>query len=351
MEHPFMTDGTLGVEEEFYAVDPNTLEPVSASDDLLQNPPGQLEGKIDVELFKCILELRTSVCDSMEELKNEIDRKRQYFTEYARTHGYDIIAAGLHPMARWRELEHVEKPRYIDQMERIQYPQHRNLTAGLHVHVGVEGAEKAVYIVNEARRHLPLLLALSANSPFWNGHSTGLRSSRANIFENLPNTGIPTRFDSWQSFRTFERTMLSTGSIHDRGELWWDIRPHTGYGTVEFRVMDTQISQDKTIAFARLIQQLVDHLGDRYDQRGGKTQQQHELLKANKWKAARHGQEALLLRDEEKHSIDTELSRLDRKLDLRHNTIETLQQPSGASKQLEAFDSDNLHDVCRSCII
>jgi carboxylate-amine ligase len=208
--------------------------------------------------------------------------------------------------AKWRELEHAEKPRYRSQLERIQYPQHRNTTAGLHVHVGVDDADKAVWIANELRWHLPVMLALSANSPYWDGFDTGLASARAKIFEGLPNTGMPTAFDSYDDFAAFERRMVESGSIDDRGELWFDVRPHSGHGTVEVRTPDGQQDRDIVMGFVEYVHALVVSMAQRYEDGESNTRMRREVLDENKWRAMRYGHDAeLLTRDGETASLGT----------------------------------------------
>jgi carboxylate-amine ligase len=194
----FARMGTLGIEEEFFVVD-ESGRPTSGTDELVyeNDPPALLEDRLDHELFKCVIETQTPVIESLSEAEDVLCEVRETLVSYAADHGYRIAAAGLHPGAKWRELEHAEKPRYRSQLDRIQYPQHRNTTAGIHVHVGVDDADKAVWIANEIRWFLPILLALSANSPYWNDFDTGLASARAKIFETLPNTGMPTAFSDY----------------------------------------------------------------------------------------------------------------------------------------------------------
>jgi carboxylate-amine ligase len=294
----FTRMGTLGIEEEFFVVDDRN-RPTSGTDDLVYetDPPEILDDRLDHELFKCVIETQTPTiaANDLEEASERLDDVRSALVDHAEAHGYGIAAAGLHPAAKWRELEHAEKPRYQSQLDRIQYPQHRNTTAGLHVHVGVDDADKAVWVANEIRWHLPIMLALSANSPYWNGFDTGLHSARAKIFEALPNTGVPTTFDSYTDFDEFERTMVETGSIDDRGELWYDVRPHSGLGTVEVRVPDGQADQEKVMAFVEYTHALVTDLAERYED--GETGRKHrrEPLDENKWRAIRHGQSAELI--------------------------------------------------------
>ncbi|MCU4799226.1 glutamate--cysteine ligase [Halobacteria archaeon HArc-gm2] len=292
----FTRMGTLGIEEEFYVVDEHG-RPTSGTDELVyeHDPPALLEGRLDHELFKCVIETQTPVIESLGDAREHLDAVRTALVDHATAHGFGIAAAGLHPLAKWRELEHAEKPRYQSQLDRIQYPQHRNVTAGLHVHVGVDDADKATWVANELRWHLPVMLALSANSPFWNGFDTGLASARAKIFEGLPNTGMPTAFDSFETFQEFERRMVETGRIDDRGELWFDVRPHSGHGTVEVRTPDAHHDPDVVMAFVEYVHALVEDLAARYADGESATDARREFLDENKWRALRYGHDADLL--------------------------------------------------------
>ena len=288
--------GTLGVEEEFFVVDESGV-PTAGSDQLVYDgdPPALLDGRLDHELFKFVVETQTPRLDGLADASDAIRDVREALVEYAESHGLGIAAAGLHPGARWREHEHAEKPRYRSQLERIQYPQHRNTTAGLHVHVGVDDADKAVWVANEIRWYLPVMLALSANSPFWNGFDTGLASARAKVFENLPNTGMPTAFADYDAFEAYERRMVEDGSIEDRGELWFDVRPHSGHGTVEIRAPDGQHDPAVVEAFVEYTHALVVDFAERYEDGEPGTDVRRELLDENKWRALRHGHDASFL--------------------------------------------------------
>jgi carboxylate-amine ligase len=311
--------GTLGVEEEFYVVDERG-RPTNGIDELVygdDDPPEPLVDRIDHELFKFTVETQTPLIEAPGDAPRVLRRTRDALVDHARDHGYRVAGAGLHPAAKWRELDHAEKPRYRAQLDRIRYPQHRNTTAGLHVHVGVDDPEKAVWVSNALRWYLPPLLALSANSPFWDGYDTGLASARAKIFEGLPNTGMPTYFADFEAFERFERRMVETGSIDDRGELWYDVRPHTGHGTVEVRTPDGQSDPAVVEAFVEYVHALVTDLATRYEEeaeptappiaggdaggRGGGggggdpsagRSLRRELLDENKWRATRYGRDA-----------------------------------------------------------
>ena len=290
----FTEMGTLGIEEEFYVVDEDG-RPTAGTDELVYeaDPPPVLEDRLDHELFKCVIETQTPTVPDVASAEEAVKAARTALVEHARDQGFQIAAAGLHPMAKWRELEHAEKPRYRKQLDRIQYPQHRNTTAGVHVHVGVDDGDKAVWIANELRWYLPVMLALSANSPYWNGFDTGLESARAKIFEGLPNTGMPTAFDGIEDYLAYERLMVETDSVDDRGALWFEVRPSTAHGTVEVRAPDGQQDPDRVMAFVEYTHALVTDLAERYqDGEPPRCTLRRELLDENKWRAMRHGHDA-----------------------------------------------------------
>jgi carboxylate-amine ligase len=289
--------GSLGIEEEFYVVDAEG-RPTSGTDELVYetDPPEILEGRLDHELFKCVIETQTPTLGGLSDAGDALHEVREALVTHAERHGYGIATAGLHPDANWRELEHAEKPRYRAQLDRIQYPQHRNTTAGLHVHVGVDDADKATWVANELRWYCPVMLALSANSPYWCGFDTGLESARAKIFEALPNTGVPTRFEDFEAFAAHERRMVETGSVEDRGELWYDVRPHSDHGTVEVRAPDGQVNQETVLAFVEFTHALVTDLAERYEDGESIPSPRREVLDENKWRAIRHGHDASFVR-------------------------------------------------------
>ena len=345
--------GTLGIEEEFYVVDEHG-RPTAGTDELVyeSEPPEPLEDRLDHELFKCIIETQTPTCGSLAEAEDRLHAVRDALVDHAETHGFGIAAAGLHPLATWRELEHAEKPRYRAQLDRIQYPQHRNTTAGLHVHVGVDDADKATWIANEIRWYLPVMLALSANSPYWNGFDTGLASARATVFENLPNTGMPTAFDDFASFAALERTMVETDSINDRGELWYDVRPHSGLGTVEVRTPDGQADPDRVLAFVEYTEALVADLAARYEDGEDGYRHRRELLDENKWRALRYGHDAELLDREFEQAVplgelvDREAERLG-----VSGIRDIYDEGSGAERQRHLRESEGADALCASLLL
>lgn len=349
----FSRMGTLGVEEEFFVVDEDG-RPTAGTDDLVygSEPPEILEGRLDHELFKCVIETQTPRLESLSEAEESLRTVREALVVHAGDYGYQIAGAGLHPLARWRELEHAEKPRYRSQLDRIQYTQHRNTTAGLHIHVGVDDAEKAVWVANEIRWHLGLMLALSVNSPYWNGFDTGLQSARARIFEGLPNTGVPTAFDSYEEFDAFEEAMLETGSIEDRGELWYDVRPHSSHGTVEVRVPDGQHDPERVSAFVEYTYRLVVDLCERYEDGEEGRFHRRELLDENKWRALRDGHDAELLdrNFEEPVPVERLVERETDRLDAP-SLWRLCENESGAQRQRRIRAESGVDALCDSLLL
>jgi carboxylate-amine ligase len=348
----FTRMGTLGIEEEFFVVD-GRGRPTSGTDDLVygSEPPEILADRLDHELFKCVIETQTPLIESLADAGETLGEVRTALVDHAEAHGYGVAAAGLHPLAKWRELEHAEKPRYRSQLDRIQYPQHRNTTAGLHVHVGVDDADKAVWVANELRWYLPILLALSANSPFWYGFDTGLQSARAKIFEALPNTGMPTAFDSYEAFDRFEATMLETDAIEDRGELWYDVRPHSELGTVEVRTPDGQADPERVLTFVRYVHALVTDLCARYEDGESGLGMRRELLDENKWRAMRYGHDAAFIARDESGTVplgevvEREADRLD-----VPGLVEIYERESGAARQRRLWERSR-DELCEALLL
>ncbi|ESS07933.1 MAG: carboxylate-amine ligase, YbdK family [uncultured archaeon A07HN63] len=349
----FSQQGTIGIEEEFFIVN-EAGRPVSGIQELIYDskPPDLLTDRLDHELFQCTIETQTPIIDEPGEAESTLTAVREALTDHAEAHGFRIAAAGLHPAAKWQELDHATKPRYEAQLDRIQYPQHRNTTSGLHIHIGVDDADKAVWIANELRWYLPPLLALSANSPYWCGFDTGLQSARAKIFENLPNTGIPGYFADFAAYNRYEERMVDHGSINDRGELWFDVRPHTGLGTVEIRTPDAQSDTDVVLAFVEYVHALVEELADRYADNEPANDHRREILDENKWRAMRHGHEASFITKEGSDTIglaefvDRECDRLG--VDGLRAVFE---RESGSEKQRRLMDDEGMDALCESLML
>jgi carboxylate-amine ligase len=334
----FDTMGTIGIEEELYVVDEHG-RPTAGTDELVyeSEPPALLQGRLDHELFKSIIETQSPRLQGIGQARHSIRDTRRALIEHATEHGYRIAGAGLHPEADWRAMERVDKPRYRDQLDRIRYPQWRNTTAGVHVHVGVDDADKAMWVANELRWYCPVILALSANSPFWCGEDTGLESARASIFESLPHTGIPTAFDDYDAFAAHERRMVLSESVADRGELWYDVRPHSEHGTVEVRAPDGQADPEIVLTLVEYVHALVVDLAERFEDGESPTRPRREMLTENKWRASRYGHSASFLTGDgaETVGLETVVAEEADRLDLDRLPA-LLDNGSGAGHQRDA---------------
>jgi carboxylate-amine ligase len=340
--------GTLGIEEELITVDA-AGRPAAGVDDLVHTdrPPAALADRLDHEMYDCIVETNTETCGDVDGLRAAISSTRDALVQYAARSGYGIAGTGLHPMAGPGAVSTSAKPRYEKMLDRLQYPQWRNTTAGLHVHVGVDDADKAVWIANQLRWYMPVVLALSANSPFYDSVDTGLASMRANVFGALPHTGTPPTFDSYEAFEGFRETLVETDSITDPGQLWWDVRPHDEHGTVEIRAPDAQHDTETIVALAEYVRALVLDLAARYEDGESIDGVHRDIVEQNKWRALRYGHDASFVdRDGEsvvslREVVDRECDRLD-VTGLRG----VIDRGSGAAMQRRRYRTGGLDAVC-----
>src|SRR5271154_3770407 len=287
MEHAFGGPRyTVGVEEELMIVDRSSLDLVNAIHSMLADPP---PGSIHPELLQSVLEIATPVCADVPEAGAERRQLRAAVRDHAAKHDLLIGSAGTHPFARWEDQRIVRDDRYRELVTSLGYVARQELVFGLHVHVGLADPEEAIYVANGMRVHVPLLLALSANSPFWRGDLTGLASTRVPIFRSFPRVGIPPYFADWGDYERRIEFMVRTDLIADYTYLWYDVRPHPRLGTVEIRAMDAQTRVEHTIALAALIQCLVKELAEAYRAGQPSVDYAWEILDENKWIAARHG--------------------------------------------------------------
>jgi carboxylate-amine ligase len=293
MEHAFAGPRyTVGVEEELMILDPTSLDLVSAIETILADPP---PGEIHPELLQSVLEIATPVCRGVPEAGAALRELRASVRDHAATHELLIGSAGTHPFARWEDQRIVRDDRYRELVTSLGYVARQELVFGLHVHVGMADPEEAIHVANGMRAHVPLLLALSANSPFWRGDLTGLASTRVPIFRSFPRVGIPPLYADWADYERRISFMVSRGLIADYTYLWYDVRPHPRLGTVEIRAMDAQTRVEHTIALTALIQCLVKDLAEEYQAGRPASDYTWELLDENKWIAARHGLDAELV--------------------------------------------------------
>ncbi|HEX5224064.1 MAG TPA: YbdK family carboxylate-amine ligase [Solirubrobacteraceae bacterium] len=296
MDHRFVGPRyTVGVEEELMILDASTHDLVSAINRVLDSEQEPPSGKIQPELLESVLEIATDPCPDVPTVARELSALRTHVRERAREHGLEIAASGTHPFARWEDQRVVRDDRYRGLVRQLGFVARQELVFGMHVHVGMAGPEEAIAVANGVREHVPLLIALAANSPLWRGELTGLMSSRVPIFRAFPRVGLPPRFDGWEDYAARVQRMVDAGMIDDYTYLWYDVRPHPGLGTIEVRAMDSQTRVEHTVALTALIVSLVKLIAERHQQGASSPEQPWELLDENRWLAARHGLDAELL--------------------------------------------------------
>ena len=285
---------TLGVEEEYMLLDPETWDLVQHIDSMLARvtDDGEFEARINPELMQSVLEITTPVCHTPAEVAAELRSLRSYVAEVARAEGCRFASAGTHPFSLFERQRITAKDRYRALVDQLQYIARSELIFGMHVHAAVDGPDKAIAVINGLLVHLPHLLALSASSPFWRGEPTGLQSSRQMIFSAFPRSGIPPRFDSYEDFAAIVGQLERTGCIADYTHIWWDLRPHPRLGTIELRICDAVSRVEDAVALAAYFQALVKLYSEAVDG-GREVPSWHRILVTeNKWLAARYGLEA-----------------------------------------------------------
>jgi carboxylate-amine ligase len=297
VEHRFTGPAyTLGIEEELMLVDAETLELVNSIEGVLTAlQETTTEGEVKPELMESVCEIATTPCENTGQAGAQLRALRRQVQQVAGDLGLAIGASGTHPFAMWEDQRIVSRPRYRDLVAGLQFVARQELIFGIHVHIGLDDPDKAIHVVNGMRVHLPLLLALSANSPFWRADQTGLLSTRTPIFRAFPRVGIPPRYDDFEDWSKRIKFMVESKVIDDYTYLWYDVRPHPNFGTVEIRVMDSQTRVEHTLALAALVQAMVKELGEHYDAGKRLSRYPYEMLDENKWLAARHGLEAELV--------------------------------------------------------
>lgn len=290
---------TVGVELELHLVDARTGDLVSAANGLLtelgrDHPDGE-HPKAKHELFQSTVEIITGVCDTPEQARIDLQTTLAELTDVARPRGIKIVSSGTHPFAVARNQMVSPKQRYHDLIESMQWPARRLLICGMHVHVGVRDGERAITIINELQRHLPLFLALSSSSPYFEGEDSGLASARSKVFESLPTAGLPPQLADWVDFEAFMSTLIDSECIRSIREVWWDIRPHPDFGTVELRMCDATPTIREATALAGLAQTLVAWCDARIDAGDLPAPPREWTVRENRWLASRYGTDASLV--------------------------------------------------------
>jgi glutamate---cysteine ligase / carboxylate-amine ligase len=353
MEHNFHGPSyTIGIEEELMIVDADTYGLVNAIESLLEDAE---EGEIKPELMESVLEISTHPAPNTARAGEQLRRLRSQVRSTAARRGLTIGSAGTHPFAMWEDQRIVARPRYRELVTALRFVARQELIFGMHVHVGVDDPDKAIHVANGMRVHLAVLLALSANSPFWRADSTGLLSTRTPIFRAFPRVGIPPHYRDWADYEREIGFMVESGVMEDYTWLWYDVRPHANFGTVEIRVCDSQTRIEHTLALAALIQAMVKELAEHFDDDGSLAPYPWQMLDENKWLAARHGLDGELVDLPSSERVQTKaLARrlLDRlrehaqdlgSADELEGIADLIDRGNGAARQLVVYEAN--HDL------
>ncbi len=280
---------TLGIEEEFQIIDPETRELRSHMHQIVEGGKTTLKEQVKAEMHQSVVEVGTNICKDIDEARREVTYLRKMIGEIAAKQGLVFGAAGTHPFSRWQDQEITDHPRYHEIVDKLQDTARGNLIFGLHVHVGIPNREIGLQLMNQARYFLPHIYALSANSPFWLGRNTGFQAYRTKVFDKFPRTGIPEYFESVAEYDSYVNLLIKTNCIDNGKKIWWDLRLHPFFETIEFRICDIPMRTDETIALAALIQAVVAKIYKLMKANLSFRNYSRALINENKWRAARYG--------------------------------------------------------------
>lgn len=349
---------TLGIEEEFQVIDPVSRELKSHIHELFAEGEKRLKDEIKREMHDPVIEVGTPICRDVAHARREITRLRREIISLTRENGLEIAAAGTHPISHWSNVPITMGDRYDRIVYELQMLARANLIFGLHVHVAVEDPETRIQIMNAVRYFLPHVFALSVNSPFWCAQNTGWKSYRAKVFDRFPRTGLPDHFDRLSDYEDYVQTLIRTNTIDNAKKIWWDVRPHPFFPTLEYRICDVPMRIDETICFAALFQALTVKLYRIYSRNMGWRQYRRSLLHENKSRAARFGTTGnlidfgkgeevpfSLLLDELLEFIDDVVDELGSRQEVYY-AREIVARGTGADRQLAVYGERNdLRDV------
>jgi len=342
---------TIGIEEEYQTIDPVSRDLRShIHAEMIEKGKLILQERVKAEMHQSVVEVGTSVCSNIKDAKDEVKKLRRSMIKLARENGLGLASSATHPFTDWRTQEIYPDERYHQVVQDMKMVARANLIFGLHVHVGIEDRETTIHLMNHARYFVPHMLALSTNSPFWMGMNTGLKSYRCKVFDKFPRTNLPDYFPSWGEYENFIKLLIKTNCIDNAKKIWWDIRPHPFFNTLEFRVCDIPMRVEETIALAALIQATVAKLHKLYLANQGFRLYRRALLMENKWRAARYGLDGKLIdfgKQKEVPARDLILEYLDfvddvvddlgsrEELNYIH---EILEKGTGADRQLKVYE-------------
>ena len=349
---------TLGIEEEYQIIDPETRELRSHVSKIIEGGQTILKERIKSEMHQAVIEMETGICTTARQAGEEIKFLRKQLLEIAKNQDLAIGASGTHPFSHWYDQIITENPRYAEIVNEMRDVALSNLIFGLHVHVGIPDRREGLMLMNAVRYFLPHIYALSTNSPFWLGRNTGFKSYRSKVFDKFPRTGIPPYFNSVSEYDNFIELLIKTNCIDNSKKIWWDVRLHPIYPTIEFRMCDIPMRVEETICIAAICQAVTAKVRKLHLQNLDFKSYRRALISENRWRAARYGIEAHLIDfGQEKQRpfkelimellefVDDVLDELDCRKEV-HYVYQMLEDGTGADRQLAAFERNNdLKDV------
>ena len=349
---------TLGIEEEYMVMDPTTLELKSHEQQIVQEGQKIIKDKVKAEMHQAVVEVGTDICGDIDEAHRDISALRRTISDIAGSLGYAMGAAGTHPFSHWQSQLITDHVRYFQIVNELQEAARSNLIFGLHVHVGMESREMANHIANSTRYFLPHVFALSTNSPFWEGRQTGYKSFRTKVFDKFPRTGIPEAFESIEAYDNYIKVLIKTNSIDNAKKIWWDLRVHPFFNTVEFRICDVPMTVDETIAIAALFQAICAKIYKLRVQNLNFIQYSRALINENKWRASRYGIDGYLIDFGKEEEVNTRVL-VNELLDFVDDVVDELgsrhrlgiitkllEEGTGADRQLKVYEeTGNLNAV------
>lgn len=349
---------TLGIEEEYMVLDPNSRELRSHEQRIVIEGQKAIKDKVKAEMHQAVVEVGTDICRDIHEARKDVATLRSTISQIATDLGLRVGAAGTHPFSHWESQLITDHIRYNEIVNELQEAARSNLIFGLHVHVGMENREMANHIANSTRYFLPHIYALSTNSPFWEGRQTGYKSYRTKVFDKFPRTGIPESFESIEAYDSFVKLLVKTNCIDNAKKIWWDLRVHPFFNTVEFRICDVPLTVDETVCIAALFQAVCAKIYKLRSKNMNYIQYSRALINENKWRASRYGIDGHLIdfgKEEEVNTrvliyellefVEDVLDPLNCR-DAAHFAAKILETGTGADRQLKVYqENHNLVDV------
>lgn len=344
---------TLGVEEEYMVIDPQTMELKSHEQKIVIEGQKLLKDKVKAEMHQAVVEVGTDVCADVDEAFKDVSGLRANITKIAGDLGLGVGASGTHPFSHWESQLITDHVRYNEIVNELQEAARSNLIFGLHVHVGMESNEMAMHIANSARYFLPHVYALSTNSPFWEGRKTGYKSFRTKVFDKFPRTGIPDFFESYDAYDRYVKLLIKTNCIDNAKKIWWDLRVHPFFNTVEFRICDVPMTVNETIAIAALFQAICAKLYKLRSKNMNYIIYPRVLITENKWRASRYGLDGSMIDFGKETEVNTRIL-INELLDFIDDVVDQLgsrhiisyvskmlKEGTGADRQLKVFEDTN----------